>query len=473
MYQGRFSRRTFVLLWVTYVSAITILFISFELMRGYESQTERMVLTRVAGTEQYGNNLGNGLLLFVQNEDSVYSPAQNIPPFIEKLGWIADHQLLAEYTFIKDSAEVYTSQYGLVGNLAIFVHKVFSLNLWQTYLFLKIFALIFQSAIVIYFISIIKNIFGLKSAIAVSFLYFTPWLLIFSTNFFYLIQVNLLFFIIPFLIESINKTKIDSEKIILATYFIITLLYSLMSYMFVPIWLTNTILAFLFQKHFYPSIFSREVILRRSIFLLLGLITALMLHRRRLSGFDLVEKGQSWNEYILQSKIGLVTSPIIDSRYRESIFVGVFENLENYFNMSFVTPYVQNKLDSFIPNFTVGHFMLILLFLIFYKLVHDRAYYFFITSVGIEILLVSIIGLVSWLTILRPQSADNIHINVIIFFIPFMQLLVAMAFMEKTKVKIFHSNRLSIIKVFSYLGLLGILILFSHLILVSALNSGF
>jgi len=205
----------------------------------------------------------------------------------------------------------------------------------------------------------------------------------------------------------------------------------------------------------------------------LGFIAALLLHRGRLSGFDLAEKNQSWSDYIFQSKIGLVTSPIVDPRYRESIFIGVFENLNNYLNMPFITPYVQDKLGSFIPNFSIGAFIIIMLILICYRLIRIRAYYHFATSIGIEILLITFIGLVSWLTILRPQSADNIHLNVVIFFLPFMQFLVAIVFIDKSKIEKFGLYRTSTIKFFLYFSVLAFLILLSHLILVDSINSNF
>ena len=466
------KKRIFLFL-LAYVVVIIVLFFVFELMRGYESQTERMILSRVDGSRLYGNNLGNGLLLFIQNENSFLDYSQVIPNWIRRIGFIANHQLLESYVFNKNSVEVYTSQFGLMGDLAVRIFNYFGLTIWQLYITLKLFALFAQSIIITLFIVMIKIIFGKKSAVFVAILYLTPWLLIFSTNFFYIIQINLLFLVLPFFIGRRIRNSRYAQALIVFAYFVIAFIYSLMGYMFITIWISNIFLAIYFENLYSIKKLSKSIILQRMSALIMGFLIALSLHLNRLHGFDYQEKGQSWKIYILQNKIGWVQSPILDSRYRESIFVGVLTNLKNYLDMPFLSPWVQNKLNSNIPIFSIGSLILVLILIMLWRMRRDRIYGKFIFTHGLEILMISIIGIVSWLTILRPQSADNIHLNTIIFFLPFMQLLLGISFIDNSIVANLRERKVPVKNLTIYSVIVCTLCLVSEFILLFAKYSGY
>jgi len=467
------GKKRILLFLFAYVLVVIVLFFVFELMRGYESQTERMILSRVNGTNLYGNGLGNGLLLFIQNDNSLHDYTQIIPNWIRRIGFIANHQLLESYVFSKNSVEVYTSQFGLMGDLAVRICNFFGLTIWQLYITLKLFALLIQSIIISLFIVMIKNFFGKKSAVCIAMLYLTPWLLIFSTNFFYIIQINLLFLILPFFIGIRITNFRYAQALIVFAYFVIAFLYSLMGYMFITIWISNIFLAIYFENLYSSKKLPISIILQRISALIMGFLIALGLHLNRLHGFDYQEKGQSWKIYILQNKIGWVQSPILDSRYRESIFVGVLANLKNYLDMPFLSPWVQNKLNGNIPIFSIGSLILVLILIMFWRIKRDRIYSRFIFTHGLEILMISIIGIISWLTLLRPQSADNIHLNTIIFFLPFMQLLLGISMIDSSIVANLREKKVPVRKLTIYGVIVCALCLFSEFILLYAKHSGY
>jgi hypothetical protein len=463
-----FDKRTLQVFFVGYITVIVTLFFSFELFRGYESQTERMVLSRVVGTEIYGEGFGNNLLLFIQNQDTEFSSNQSIPNWVKKIGLIANHQLLAEYSFEKNAAEIYTSQFGLMGNLASELSQNFNLHLWQVYVVLKIFALAVQAIIVIHLISIFFIYFGQRAALFIFLLYLTPWLLIFSTNFFYLIHLNLIFFTIPIIVNKLFEKKVLAQVLIIVFYFFLSFVYSLMSYMFITIWIANVFLSIIFENAYSIKKISVRIVAYRITSVIAGFFTAIILHLNRLNGIDVEEKGQSWKIYILQNKIGIVQSEIVDDRYRTSIFVGVFENLTDFFKMPFLTPWVQNRFHDFLPNVSIGLFMLALLSIIAVRVVRDSSYRTFCLSYGLEIVLVCAIGVFTWLNLLRPQSADNIHLNTIIFFLPMIQILIGLSVIDNKSMSKFREKRLKKATLILYVAMLTSSFLVSKLILLSA-----
>ena len=233
------------------------------------------------------------------------------------------------------------------------------------------------------------------------------------------------------------------------------------------------LLASLLENSRGTNTISMYFTLQRIFAIVVGFLLAVVLHLHRVSGFDIQEKGQTWRNYILQNKLGFVDSPIIESRYREFIFIGPFENLFDYLRMPMLTPWVQSKINGHMPVLSIGIFLLLLCSVIGIRMFINENYSYFIKVYGLDLILITLLGVLSWLHLLRTQSADNIHLNTIIFFLPMIQILIAIAFISYSRISSFIPKQIGYSNVYIYIGLILLFHFISLALLLQAKKSGY
>lgn len=434
----RFTHKTLTLLFATYYSA---LFLLVPMFRSFESSAWRMVIDRLIINLQEGYWSFNGLPVLISETAKKAVPKEQMPLVIENLGYFNGVQNLGSITKPNPNFEVYTSQFGLVGDLASLIQFTTGAPIWSISLSLSFLTIFLSSAIASYFVFLMSEIFGGISSTVSALFFLLPWPALFASNYYYSIFTNILFFLLP----SIAIGRLGSEYItesfhkkFLGSLFILTFVYSLTNYTYITLWFVNTLVGLFIVNRRYKI--ELKLYLQSIATIFIAFIVSFLVHLLRVRNFDLSEKKSSWTVYLVQNKIGFVTGPI-DPMYFESIKVNFMELFLRYYEVPLLTPWISAKLPSYFSYFSVGNLISFLCFVGIIRFMNSRNRGIFL---GPHIAIVSLVlfGPFSWLCLMRPQSWENSQVNIIMLFMPAIPLLAAIVFRTKnfSYQKILHTK---------------------------------
>jgi hypothetical protein len=403
------------------------LFFLVPMFRSFESSAWRMIVDRLIINLQEGYWSFNGLPLLISESSKRFVPEEKMPQIVENLGHFNGIQNFGSLTQPNPKFEIYTSQFGLVGDLASVIQFTTKAPIWAISLSLSLLTIFLSSAIASYFVLLVREIFGGKSSLVSALFFLLPWPALFASNYYYSIFANILFLLLPSLVIGrigSNQAKHSFQSRLLASLFILTFAYSLSNYTYVTLWFVNILVGLFLINH--KCKIQSKLYLQSIATIFIAFIAAFLAHLLRVSSIDLSEKRSTWAVYLVQNKIGFITSPI-EPMYLESVKVSFVDLFSRYYDLSLLTPWISSRLPSFFSYLSVGNLLVCFLVVGVIKILNSRHLEGLFAP---QIILVGLLffGPFSWLCLMRPQSWENSQVNVIMLFMPAIPLIAGIIF---------------------------------------------
>jgi len=413
---GKLLFRLYALFFLTYYF---LLFLAIPQIRNYESSAWRMIVDRLIANQEFGkNSFGNLLVIYPERfKESVESETQG-------LGIVSGRNMLKLVDNTNTIPEIYTSQFGLIGEFASSLQTYFDFSIFEIYIALTCICILFSSLILAKVCIILRDFLGKGTDVLFALCYLGPWAAIFAMNFYYFMFVNLLFMVIPTLIHEFKSRKIAGvsfERILYTTVFSLTLLFTLTNYTYVSVWVSCLVIGLLIVST--ERLIVASVYIKSLIALSLGAGSALILHLIKVSEYARTLKEVSWIEYILRNKIG-ITGSNIPSEYALSTSKSPFDVVHLYLKEPLLNSIVEEKLH--LSGFTInGYTLLIMLSIVIcFQKVHRDTISLYVTNV-LKLSFISSLGPLTWILIMRPHSWDNVQVNYIFVFMPFVPIVMS------------------------------------------------
>jgi hypothetical protein len=395
-----------------------LLFVSVPQIRSYESSAWRMITDRLLANSMFGKgSFGNLLVIFPEQSKKLSDASSN------SLAVVNGKNMFEFAPRHIDPPEIYTSQFGLLGDLGRIVQSFLHVNELTIYISFSVISVLISSLILARFCCVMSILLGNKAGIGAMATFLTPWPVLFAANFYYSIFGNLVFLLIPGIISDLTRPgrcRKRFETYLMISVMIFTFIFSLTNYTYITVWVACLILGLIFVSS--DVRITAKTYVQAFLSLIIGFSFALILHLIRVQNYAESIKQSSWIEYIFRNKVGIAASSV-PQQYKNSISKSPLEVLDLYLRESLITPWIQNKLPV-LGNFINGYVILlcitsiILIWLRKYGL-NSRATKLFSLN------LIAISGPIGWILLMRPHSWDNIQVNYIFTFLPFYPLAVA------------------------------------------------
>ena len=407
-----YTRKNFSKLTALFFSIYTTVFLTIPAVRNYESSAWRMIIDRLLANQIYGvDSFGKFLLIFPENSKKFVS--QNF----YDLGVVNNRDMFSIDFSNYATPEVYTSQFGLIGNIGTLLQGTFSLSPEVFYLIMSTLTIFGSSVIAAILCLTIWELFGKSASRITALLMISPWPMLFSSNFYYSMFLNMFFLFLPRAVVSILKkrdlARYRDISVTLIVFFV-TLIFSLTNYTYVTVWISCTILGILLstEEGRIPVSTYIKVVTGQ----LFAVAFAIGMHLLKLSDYVAHSKNQNWLEYILKNKIG-VSNSSVTSEYLESASKSPLQVIDQYLRESLLSPLVQDRIPNLAWLFT-GYMALSIATLVFLYLILNGDVQSNRLRNSIKLIQLALIGPATWLLLMRPHSWDNIQVNYIFMFMP-------------------------------------------------------
>jgi hypothetical protein len=433
----------------------SIIFLSVAQIRNYESSAWRMIIDRVAANRDFGSDSFGRLLVIYPERYKAWVGIET-----EGLGVVNGRNMLKLIDHVPTSPEIYVSQFGLIGELASQLESILGFSILQIYTTLSFACILISSFIIAKVCLIFRAFLGKKADVLFAFCFLSPWAVIFAMNFYYFMFANMIFLIIPVLIHELgnrNKLFLSFDNSLFFAVVIFTSVFSLTNYTYVTVWASCLVIGLLIVSA--DRLISLVSYIKSFVALVIGVGLGITLHLIKVSEYVKSLKETSWVEYILRNKIGFTGSKI-SSEYVSSTSKSPFEVMHQYFSVPLLNSMVEERfhLTFFRIN---GYLALIFLICV---LIYQRVRYgspsTYIKNV-LKLSFIAALGPLTWIFIMRPHSWDNVQVNYIFIFMPFLPLILSIILNSKNR---FESkvNRIRVDGIFRIaLVYLGLIVLFS------------
>jgi hypothetical protein len=395
-----------------------LLFLSVPQIRSYESSAWRMITDRLLANSIFGNDSFGSLLVIFPEKVKKSSEALS-----NSLGVVNGKNMFEFDTPEISSPEIYTSQFGLVGDAGRIIQSFLHIDALSVYIIFSIVSILVSSAILARFCCVLSKLLGKKAGLGAMATFLTPWPVLFAANFYYSIFANLVFLLIPGLISDLTQSRRGQkrfETLLMVSVMTFTFMFSLTNYTYITVWVSCLILGLILVS-------SQEWIKARTYLkamgsMVIGFSCALILHLVRVQNYAESIKQSSWVEYIIRNKVGVASSSV-PQEYQNSIAKSPLEVFDLYLRESLITPWIQNKWPI-LGNFMNGYVFLVFLTSIVLIWLSRNGLNSRTTKL-FRLNLIAISGPIGWILLMRPHSWDNIQVNYIFMFLPFYPLVVA------------------------------------------------
>lgn len=397
----------------------TFFYLAIPAVRTYESSAWRMITDRFLANDIFGRGSFGGLLVIFPETSKKISQES-----LFSVGTVNARDMFAFGSSSVKDPEIYTSQFGLIGDVGGFLQTYLNVSPFSLYIIFTFVCLALTSTILARIILIFSQNFGRRAALVSLITFLTPWPILHASNFYYTMYLNLAFLIIPIEIRNMLQRKNREEYFQKALWIflaIFTFFLSLTNYTYVTVWVSCLVIGITISSK------DKQLILRNYLkpigALGIGLISAIICHLIRVKSYATSIKGTNWIEYVLRNKMGLAHGNI-PTEYQESINKSPLDVLDLYLKEPLTTRWLQNKLPD-ILGYANGYLLLaislvVLLYCVFRKVGPCGR----LVSLG-RLNLIAISGPLSWILLMRPHSWDNAHLNYIFLFLPAIPLLFA------------------------------------------------
>lgn len=411
-----YSKNNFLKFTALFFTIYSTIFVTVPPVRNYESSAWRMIIDRLLANEIYGaKSFGEFLLIFSENSKKFV----NLKFY--DLGNVNNRDMFSLDSSNLTTPEVYTSQFGLIGNVGTFLQQSFAMPPEYFYLIMSGLTILVSSIMAAMLCLTLWELFGKRASYVSAFLMVSPWPILFSANFYYSMSFNLIFLFLPrvtlLALDKYNLARYRDLSITVVISFV-TLIFSLTNYTYVSVWVACSVLGILLITDRGPipvSTFVKVVCGQ-----LVAVCIAIGMHLFKLNAYMSGPKNQNWLTYILKNKIGVANSNVAPE-YLESASKSPLQVIDYYLKESLLSPLIQGRISGFGWLFT-GYTTLALVILSSIYLIRTRKVGSNRARNSIKLIQAALIGPVSWLLLMRPHSWDNIQVNYIFMFLPLIPL---------------------------------------------------